>query len=186
MPRNQPGIHYALVDESARLMRIIELLKEADHPLSAQEIGVQAYDFTVSGMIMLNVSTNIGEIRGMDNLDAGYVVSEATRFRPPKDEAPRYPWHDGRPRYWLIAAPGWMPRWRVVDGRLETVGQGHLDRVDRITADEDEKQYQGVLHCQNPQCDRELPEGHEGPPFCPGPNDACRKAFFESLQGSLF
>ena len=185
MSRNAGGIHYALVQDSTRLMRIIEILKEAEHPLSAQEIAVQAYDFNRSGKVMLNVSTNIGEIRGEENLEAGYVVSEATRFRPAKGEEPRYPWHDGNPRYWLIAAPGWLPRWRIgEEGILEPIRQGSLDRMNRITADEGETAE--PLRCQNPQCNRELPEGHEGPPFCPGPNDACRNEFLKALQGSLF
>lgn len=183
MSRNAGGIHYALVQDSTRLMRIIEILKEAEHPLSAQEIAVQAYDFNRSGKVMLNVSTNIGEIRGEENLDAGYVVSEATRFRPAKGEEPRYPWHDGNPRYWLIAAPGWMPRWRVGEGgRLEGPGA-------RGKGPEDQDPEPMTLNpavCQNPRCGLPLPEGHEGPPFCPGPNDACRNEFLKALQGTLF
>jgi len=188
MPRNQGGIHYALVDESQRLARIIEILKEAEHPLSAQEIAVQAYDFTVSGKVMLNVSTNIGEIRGKDNLDAGYVVSEAKGFRPEKGEDPLYPWHDGRPRYWLIAAPGWVPRWRVsAEGALEYVHQGARGQGPGVSKTQDpEPLTLDPLKCQNPNCGRELPADHQGPPFCPGPEDGCRKAFFESLQGTLF
>ena len=99
-------------------MRIIEILKAAEHPLSAQEIAVRAYDFGQSGKIMLNVSTNIGEIRAPVNFEAGYIISAARVFRQ-DPERPHVSWHDSHPRYWLIAAPGWSPRWTVTeDGEL--------------------------------------------------------------------
>ena len=106
----QGHINAGRIDRSRRLQVILELLKRSDYPLSSEEIARQAYDHAQSGRIMLNVSTNIGEMRAQVNRDAGYIVSEAAAWKDGK-----YPWHDGRPRYWLIAAPGWTPRWRITE-----------------------------------------------------------------------
>jgi hypothetical protein len=100
MPFNSGHINYALVERSKRLQRVIELLQKADHPLSGMEIQIQAW--------VTNASTSIAEIRGEKNRNAGYEVSKAASWK-----GLRYSWHDGNPRYWLIAAPGWTPRWRI-------------------------------------------------------------------------
>ena len=131
MPRSSEGhINAGRVDRSPRLMRIIEILKEAEHPLSAQEIAIRAYDFGASGKIMLNVSTNIGEIRAPVNYEAGYIVSPAKVFRQDPGRTP-YAWHDSRPRYFLIAAPGWYPRWTVTE-------EGELRYLSRSTPGDDQ------------------------------------------------
>lgn len=93
-------IKYALVAHSTRLQRVVELLKAATNPLSGMEIQIQAW--------VTNASTSIAEIRCERNREAGYMVSPATSWR-----GGREPWHDGNPRYWLLAAPGWTPRWSV-------------------------------------------------------------------------
>ena len=118
MSRSEGTINAAIITKSRRLRIILELLKRADHPLSAEEISQQAYDFGSSGKIMLNISTNIGEMRSQENVDAGYVISMANKWKSDK-----YPWHDGRPRYWLISAPDWTPRWTVgAEGALRNGG----------------------------------------------------------------
>jgi hypothetical protein len=125
-------IHAARIKDSKRHQRILELFKDAWHPLSSQDIAKTAYPR--SDDLMLNVSTNIGEMRSQENQNDGYVVSFATKWLlAPKGmelhktvakdgkgvtfyiSEIKYPWHDGRQRYWLVAAPGWVPRWRVDD-----------------------------------------------------------------------
>lgn len=122
-----------------RLMPIAVLLMRAPHPLSAEEIAQQGYDMNRSGKIMLNVSTNIGEMRSDENRQDGYIVSEAHRWividpgQEYEDKACRFlirraqslPWHDGRPRYWMIAAPGWNPQWRITDEGILLPMYGH-------------------------------------------------------------
>lgn len=167
----QGHINAARVDRSARLTRIIEVLKEAAYPLSAQEISVRSYDFAASGKIMLNVSTNIGEIRAEVNRELGYIVSEAETWR-----GGRYPWHDGRPRYRLIAAPGWSPRWTV-----DKEGNILLAQRQPSPAQAGEGSGAAAEHpcaartCK--KCGAPLPAA--GPPFC---NDECKAAWFSSLQ----
>jgi hypothetical protein len=192
MPRQAGAIHYALIEESSRLGPILEILKRADHPLSSEEISVLAYDFSISRKIMLNVSTNIGEMRGPENVAAGYVVPPAhkwivkddpqearknTFFVRPGDKRP---WHDGRPRYWLIAAPGWRARWVIdEDGVLRHVGGGGEDGGRRTEDGGRGTGEGGQKACLNPYCGRELPAG-QAEPFCL--DAACRDAYFQSLQ----
>lgn len=182
MPKGNGHINAGRVDRSARLMRIVEVLKEAVYPLSAQEIAVRAYDFAVSGKVMLNVSTNIGEIRAQVNRDLGYVVSEAATWR-----SDRYPWHDGRPRYRLIAAPGWSPRWTVdEEGNyvLFARSQPALGQARTGAGAESEHSWdKGPRESESRTCKKcgsPLPD--EGPPFC---SDTCKAAWFESLQMKL-
>jgi hypothetical protein len=130
MPRRNGHINYALVQHSPRLQRLVEIFKDAPYPLSSQEIAVRAYNYPISQKFMLNVSTNIGEMRGQDNADAGYIVSAAHRWivkDTPEENRKRcffvlpehtLIWHDGNPRYWLISAPGWQPRWTVSENGL--------------------------------------------------------------------
>ena len=96
-------IKFAIVERSKRLQKVVSLLKAANHPLSGMEITLQSF--------YPNASTNIGEIRNNDGINPGtnrYSVSPATAWKGGK-----YSWHDGVSRYWLIAAPGWVPRWTV-------------------------------------------------------------------------
>lgn len=130
MPRGEGHINYALVEHSSRLRRLVEIFQEARYPLSSQEIAVRAYNYPVSQKFMLNVSTNIGELRGQDNVDAGYVVSAAHRWivkdAPEENRKNTFfilpehklPWHDGNPRYWLVSAPGWRPAWTISENGL--------------------------------------------------------------------
>ncbi|MCK9420618.1 MAG: hypothetical protein M0R70_14700 [Nitrospirae bacterium] len=171
----QGHINAGRVDRSARLTRIIEVLKEAAYPLSAQEIAIRAYDFAASGKVMLNVSTNIGELRARVNRELGYVVSEAEMWR-----GDRYPWQDGRHRYRLLAAPGWSPRWTVnQEGIHVLLGQRQPPPA---------QSGKGSGAVAEPSCDvrtckkcgASLPA--DGPPFC---SDECKAAWFESLQSRL-
>jgi hypothetical protein len=124
-------MHSSRIAESRRLQRIIEVLKAAKYPYSAQEISRLCYVNSTNEDVMLNVATYIGEIRAQANQDAGYIASFSTRWmvvRPENGSGKRInkdksitfcihettePWHDGRPRYWLVAAPEWHPSWFV-------------------------------------------------------------------------
>lgn len=141
MSRTQGKMNAGRIKNSRRLQRIVAVLKEAAHPLSAEEIARRAYEFDTSGRIMLNVSTNIGEMRSDENRADGYNVSFSTIWKPGhpapgmrenRDKSVTFfverktmPWHDGRPRYWLAAAPGWTPRWTVApDGHVRPARPG--------------------------------------------------------------
>ena len=103
MPKATGHIKFAIVERSKRLQKVVSLLKAAKHPLSGMEITLQSF--------YPNASTNIGEIRNNDGINPGtnrYIVSAATAWKGGK-----YSWHDGVARYWLIGAPGWVPRWTV-------------------------------------------------------------------------
>jgi len=194
MPRQVGAIHYALIEENDRLGPIVEILKRADHPLSSGEISVLVYDFAVSRKIMPNVSTNIGEMRGPENLSAGYVVPAAHRWvvedepQGPRKKTffvspdKRLPWHDGRPRYWLVAAPGWRPRWAIdEEGRLVPAG-GTIRANERTEEGGRRTEDDGTRACMNPYCGRELPPG-QAEPFCL--DATCRDAYFQALQMKL-
>ena len=148
MPRSREGhINAGRVDRSPRLKRIVEILKESDHPLSSQEIAVRAYDFGESGKVMLNVSTNIGELRAECNRELGYAVSEAEAWR-----GGRLHWHDGRPRYRLIAAPGWTPVWTVNEA-----GDIVSRRATGAAEEKHDDPGPGQRLCLNPACEKPLP-----------------------------
>jgi len=179
MPKAPGHINAGRVDRSARLMRIVEVLKGADHPLSAQEIAVRAYDFAVSGKVMLNVSTNIGEIRAAVNREAGYIVSASRVWRGGK-----LPWHDGRPRYWLQQAPGWAPSWKITpDGELTPWDRRRGDAADH--GDREGVKIESILLvdavrvCKNPNCGKPLPPEEDPLNWCC--NDECRRLWRESL-----
>lgn len=190
------------VEKSPRLMRIVEILKAADHPLSSQEIATQAYDFSSSGKIMLNVSTNIGEIRSEENISSGYFIPPSRHWKSDK-----YPWHDGRPRYWLEAAPGWTPRWNIDD-------DGNLVPYRKISNDDNSEISMKITRNGKivPIVTSSVPESDDIPccrnPFCKKPlshellsqgflccDENCRRIWKESFlnpngieisQGSLF
>lgn len=200
-------INAGRADRSPRLMRIVEILKEADHPLSAQEIAVQAYDFQRTGKVMLNVSTNIGELRADVNREAGYIVSFSTSWRqvvigqrPGKrvneDNSITYfiahasqHWQDGRPRYWLIAAPGWIPTWSISpSGEQVFVAGRSAPDARKLYCTEQWPKKPGspmsespvVRYCKNPACGKVLPD--DGWHTC---DQTCNQAWKDSLQPAL-
>lgn len=176
------GINAGRVDASRRLARIVEILKEAEYPLSSEEIAKRAYDLDNSGRIMLNISTNIGEIRAGVNRDAGYNVSFSTAWKISANpeqvmrvnddksvtffvRSPAYPWHDGRPRYYLLAAPGWIPRWRVDRTGLLVRGENREQRTEDRGHRTDPPNI-GAPVCVFSGCGIPLTEDHRGAPFC--------------------
>lgn len=190
MPLNKGHINYALVERSKRLQRVIDLLKKADHPLSGMEIQIQAW--------VTNASTSIAEIRGEKNRAAGYEISPARAWK-----GGQYPWHDGNPRYWLIAAPGWHRRWTITHDGLILPYTEH-GREETGTQEENEdnvpaKTAQGLSHqaaqpgpvetqdknqkpegCKLKRCGRPIPEGKPGnTSFC---CDAHRNEYWKNLR----
>ena len=165
----QGHINAGRIDRSRRLQVILELLKRSDYPLSSEEIARQAYDHAQSGRIMLNVSTNIGEMRAQVNRDAGYIVSEAAAWKDGK-----YPWHDGRPRYWLIAAPGWTPRWRITEEGILVPTSSPALQAPQPAQDH---QPDEPRLCSNPACRKPLPAGERY--TC---DDACNRAWRDSIR----
>ena len=178
--------HAAKVDRSARLRKVVEVLKRADHPLSSEEIAVRAYDFGMSKRVMMNVSTAIGEVRAEVNRNAGYFVSEARAWK-----SSRYPWHDGRPRYWILSAPGWKPAWTITaEGDLVPCGRKSEEAAAACAPAEGPGTTERA--CKNPQCGKPLPADDPLSWFC---NDDCRSQWREGLfsrrnqagpQGTLF
>jgi len=182
MPKHDGHINAGRINKSRRLQIIMELLKRAEHPLSAEEISQQAYDFGKSGKIMLNVSTNIGEMRSSDNIADGYVVSHATCWK-----GGRYIWHDGRPRYFLLAAPAWTPRWTIGEGGVLIYGNGSGVRgqndLEHMTIDKlpltPDPLPQTNLSCKNSLCGNVV-TGESA--FC---CDQCRAHFFNQLKAGV-
>lgn len=175
----------ALIDRSPRLQCILKILKEGVHPLSSEEISIRAYDFYRSGKIMLNISTNIGEMRSEQNREAGYIVSEATAWKS-DPENPNLPWRDGRPRYWLIAAPGWAPKWTMTrEGLLVP----YTERQGQMTMDEGRGDGGAGRHgdvdaeprrCRLKSCGKKLAEDKKlEAQFC---NDDCRAEFWRQIK----
>ncbi len=186
MPRGKDGhINAARIDRSRRLQIILDLLKRAEHPLSSEDIARQAYDFSRSGRIMLNVSTNIGEMRSKKNAEAGYIVSEASAWK-----SDLYPWHDGTPRFWLIAAPGWRPKWTIGENGIliyagQTTAEVRSKRQEEEKAEaRSKKQEEGQLQCKNPACRQSVPEERRKEGFwtC---SEACGLAWRESLKKKI-
>ena len=163
MPRNDGHIRYALVSKSRRLQKVVKLLMAAPHPLSGMEIQMQAW--------VTNASTSIAEIRCEMNRAEGYDISDARAWK-----GGLYPWHDGRPRYWLIAAPGWSPRWRVDgEGRLLpcTAGRGQkAQSAEGMEHREKEKAPPSSGVCQLQRCGRPIPAARleNGAKFCCDPH----------------
>ena len=197
MSRSREGhINAGRIETSfKRLLPILEILKRTPHPLSAQDIAKHAY--SGSDDVMLNVSTNIGEMRSAENRELGYIVSEAHRWMIKESANQEYqkpkqgrfimsperalPWHDGRPRYWLIAAPGWEPLWTISEeGSLIMRGYNVPTNIVKKTF-VDEAMPQGL--CKNPACRRSL-DDILGPPYCP--NEMCKRGYFASLQVKMF
>ena len=174
MPKNDGHINAGRISKSRRLQIILDLLKKADHPLSAEEISKQAYEFGQSGRIMLNVSTNIGEMRSADNIADGYVISHASTWK-----SSRYSWHDGRPRYHLLAAPGWKPRWKIGPEGMLINAEGGMQNAEltepQINTDKSEIKTD-IRICQNEGCGNQV---HEEESFC---SLYCRTRFFERMK----
>lgn len=181
MRTHEGHINYALVSRSKRLQKVVDLLKQADYPLSGFEIQLQAW--------VTNASTSIAEIRGERNMADGYLVSAATTWKGGEQ-----PWQDGNPRYFLIAAPGWSPRWMVTpEGVLVpyTAAQGQEQRIDRPRKDAPpgvviaEREVRppapaGPRLCRYQHCRQPLPD--DAPPekvFCTA---ECRDGFWKMIR----
>jgi hypothetical protein len=174
--------HASKIENSKDLQRLLELFKRADHPLSAEELTVLGYDYEKSGRLMLNVSEKIGEMRAPINSDRGYNISFSTRWkaaaadqeparRENKDRSVTYivpantrPWHDSRPRYWLIAAPGWRPRWVINEQGAQIwlrgeAGTNALNHTPLRHGDtENGPQEAQGYPCKNPGCGKPVPD----------------------------
>lgn len=196
-------IHAGKIEHSERHQRILRVLKDAEHPLSGEEISARVQ--TSIGKIPQAVSTTIGEMRSDENRADGYMVSYACIWRAAREgEAPGpragkdggiifvlshagEPWHDGRPRYWLQAAPGWSPEWSIgTNGEIRrlTPDASRLPEVKPCHATPD------VLRCRLATCGKDLPPDvvNHGEWYC---NDDCRTAARELMrpkkeEGALF
>ena len=123
--------HAGKIETSPDLLIVLDLLKKANYPPSSEEMTTLGYNFQVSGRLMLNISEKIGQMRAPINSDRGYKISYSTSWKQAgKHVSPSMrinrdgsvtffmeqlsePWHDGRPRYYLVSAPGWTPRWTI-------------------------------------------------------------------------
>lgn len=185
-------IHSGRIEHSERHRRVLRALMAAEHPLSGEELSARIQ--AEIGRIPQAVSTTIGEMRSEANIADGYVVSYSTRWKAagPGDECgmrtngdgsitfiiaqATESWHDGRPRYWLLAAPGWMPKWLINE-------HGALIQNSRPKIQEERpaKESDPGLRCKNPACGKPLaPEVAATGAWCC--DDACREAWKQSLK----
>lgn len=199
-------MHSGRIDSSERHMRLIRALKPAPYPLSAEDIS-EIVRLEI-GRIPQAVSTTIGEMRSEDNRAAGYIVSFSTRWKEAdadrvgrvvngdgsitffiKNAVQR--WHDGRPRYYLIAAPHWTPTWvinehgvLIVPHKHQIISLGNAQQQEDIfcrkeafipleaiasKAGQETQGEQPVVKNTCNACGKEL---LPGPPWCPD-NEAC-------------
>lgn len=199
-------MHSGLIKNSERHQRIIRVFMAADHPLSGEEISARVQ--SEIGRIPQAVSTTIGEMRSSDNIADGYVVSFACIWRvckgneqpgprPKRDGGSLFlmhpsqalPWHDGRPRYWLQAAPGWVPRWWINDqGVLVQSAGNSVQSADRPSpqprstgsGQASPRQGEDERRCMNPACRKPIQRTPEDPLkiTC---DDSCKSAWKESI-----
>jgi len=92
---SKQGFHWRIIQNSKPLQLLLDILKEADGPMTGMEIQLEAQK---RGTWVANPSTSVDEI----GENPGYKTSGGVRFP------------DGKYRYWLIDAPGWSPRWKLV------------------------------------------------------------------------
>lgn len=203
-------MHSGRIDRSHRHQVIINIFKNAQYPPSAEDIARQAYDFDRTNRIMLNVSTNIGEMRSDENRELGYVISFSTTWkvahpgeplgkRTNRDGSITYliekatqPWHDGRPRYWLIRAPGWRRRWWINDaGDLVSSTAESRDQRSETNIGQDiplstlsapGSQPGEALTCHYPPCGRQIPAERIAAGCTMTCNDECNRKWRESLR----
>lgn len=191
-------MHSARIKDSERHQRIIRVFMAADHPASGEEISARVQ--SEIGRIPQAVSTTIGEMRSADNIADGYVVSFACIWRvckgneqpgrrPMKDGGALFlmhpsqalPWHDGRPRYWLQSAPGWVPSWTINDNG--TLVQGSRFKVQGECSPSPQpspQQVDGARNCMNPACGKPI-QRTPGDPLKITCDDACHAAWKESI-----
>lgn len=191
-------MHSGRIKNSERHQRILRVFMAADHPASGEEISALVQ--SEIGKIPQAVSTTIGEMRSTENIREGYIVSYACIWRVCKgDEQPgprpkrdggflflihpsqALPWHDGRPRYWLQAAPDWSPRW-TIDNQGQLIFTSGPSTAQPHTQDpapvQDEQRY-----CKNPACGKPIDYGHTCDKAC---NAAWKESIFKKPEGALF
>ncbi len=105
---SKQGFHWRRIENSEPLKLLFEMLKEADGPLTGMEIQLEAQK---RATWIANPSTSVDEI----GENPGYKTSGGVRFP------------DGKYRYWLLDAPGWAPRWKLVPIWDEKIGKKMVD-----------------------------------------------------------
>ncbi len=105
---SKQGFHWRRIENSEPLKLLLEMLKEVDGPLTGMEIQLEAQK---RGTWIANPSTSVDEI----GENPSYGTSGGIRFP------------DGKYRYWLVAAPGWAPRWKLVPIWDEKTGKKMVD-----------------------------------------------------------
>lgn len=150
------GFHFRKVENSPQLQRIVEALKE--RPLSTREISLQTETFAAS--------TCVNEIKN----NPGYGIGRVMRKTP-----------DGVVHiYVLLAAPGWLPKWRI-DERGDIVPlqsteyQEPMESRRDYRATGDKAMEERARRCM--VCQVEI--GPTGPPFC---GDEHRIVYFQGMR----
>lgn len=191
-------MHSGLIKNSERHQRILRVFMASDHPASGEEISARVQ--SEIGKIPQAVSTTIGEMRSSENIADGYVVSFACIWRvckgneqpgrrPMKDGGALFlmhpsealPWHDGRPRYWLQAAPGFTPKWHINGEGLLVQSTGYSVQ-DLPSPQPSPREVEGERRCKNPACGKVISHGHTCDDAC---NAAWKESIFKKPEGAL-
>lgn len=153
---------------SSRLKLAVEILKDADAPMTVMELQLESQR---RGGYLANPGTCIYEIGQAD----GYCVSDGLEYGQKAGPAVRFP--DGKYRYWLVSAPGWRQSW-TVDREYRVVpvgvkGEGRKEEASSLFPPPSSLTVpRTCLSCGEPVPD--------GPPFC-GKKE-CRNVFFWQRQ----
>lgn len=148
--------HWRDISRAVQLQRMLEVLKAADAPYTRKDVRLaleaRGYDIEAIPTVIWEISQN-----------TGYSTSGGVRFP------------DGKWRYWLTAAPGWTPRWRV-NKQYQVVPFDAPDEGVAINAGQpgqsfepEEEEQQGPATC--PQCGAETDGG-----FC---SEEHKREFFK-------
>lgn len=162
-----------------QLQAMLGVLRDLDGPAT---VGDMRRELERRGVTIEAIPTVVWEI----GQNPGYTTSGGVRFP------------DGKWRYWLIAAPGWSPRWKVTaDHRVVSAtapdsfyGPAKTEQHDvtisaRPGIQKNEEPEMVSIPCVCLQCGHPLPEGHSGPPFCKDEGKDCKSAFlgFAPMKG---
>jgi hypothetical protein len=169
--------HYGDTSTSPRHKLCLQIFKEASGPLTVMEIQDASKQL---GSYLANPGTTLWEIQQ----NPGYEISDGTHYGQKKGPAVRFP--DGKYRYWLVAAPGWIARWHITREFQLKQGTGYrVQGTEEPTENTPAKtepipnavisSAQPVLICMNVRCGKELPDDHKGAPFC---DEQCKNEFF--------
>jgi hypothetical protein len=168
------SFHWREVEKSEDLQLLLQLLKDADGPLSGVDISESSRPYLGAKPRLANVVTLIAELKR----NPGYDCAGGLAWG-------RFP--DGLYKYWLVTAPGWRPRWIVNDDYkilpymegIDLRTRGH--RIENKKIEQEPVSRGGAEGAEKSEpeapvpanrcgaCGKELPPG---PPWCKD-NDAC-------------